>query len=145
MWTYSVTCLVCQSSSEPKILLYSVSMSSAIWFWYTICIAMFPVSSSALRRVGPNTIPRLWVDMRFLEALATILERDEKRRFYEFEVKLWLILIDKILCSWILYLFSISISRKEIRAMIGFGKTENATQAKHFSSSRKTATLPWHF
>lgn len=73
MWTFSITGPVCQSSSEPKILLYSLSISSTIWFWYSMWTAMFPVSFSGLRSVGPNTIPKLCVDIRFTDSLAAIL------------------------------------------------------------------------
>lgn len=34
---------------------------------------MFPVSFSGLRSVGPNTIPKLCVDIRFTDSLAAIL------------------------------------------------------------------------
>lgn len=73
MWTFSITGPVCQSSSEPKILLYSLNISSTIWFWYSMWTAMFPVSFSGLRSVGPNTIPKLCVDIRFTDSLAAIL------------------------------------------------------------------------
>lgn len=96
MWTYSRARLGCQSSSELKILSYSVTMNSAIWFWYTMCTATFPDSFSALRRVGPNTIPKLCVDMRFWEALATILgtrKRNKEKMPLEFNGKLWQVIV----------------------------------------------------
>lgn len=43
----------------PKMLSYSSSMSSTIWFWYTMWTAMFPVSVSGRNSVGPNTMATL--------------------------------------------------------------------------------------
>ncbi|KAF3836165.1 hypothetical protein F7725_028723, partial [Dissostichus mawsoni] len=48
----------------PKMLSYSSSMSSTIWFWYTMWTAMLPVSVSGRSSVGPNTMATLWVVMR---------------------------------------------------------------------------------
>lgn len=87
MWTFSITGPVCQSSSEPKILLYSLNISSTIWFWYSMWTAMFPVSFSGLRSVGPNTIPKLCVDIRFTDSLAAILLTKEKNWLKKRDVK----------------------------------------------------------
>lgn len=48
----------------PKMLSYSSSMSSTIWFWYTMWTAMLPVSVSGRSSVGPNTMATLWVVIR---------------------------------------------------------------------------------
>lgn len=39
---------------------------------------MFPVSFSGLSSVGPNTIPKLCVDIRFTDSLAAILLKKGK-------------------------------------------------------------------
>ncbi|KAF3836163.1 hypothetical protein F7725_028721 [Dissostichus mawsoni] len=49
---------------ELLMLSYSSSMSSTIWFWYTMWTAMLPVSVSGRSSVGPNTMATLWVVMR---------------------------------------------------------------------------------
>lgn len=87
MWTFSITGPVCQSSSETKILLYSLNISSTIWFWYSMWTAMFPVSFSGLRSVGPNTIPKLCVDIRFTDSLAAILLTKGKNWLKKRDVK----------------------------------------------------------
>ena len=59
----------------PKMPSYSSNMSSTIWFWYTMCTAMFNVSVSGRRRVGPKTMATLWVVMRFSSPWSITLER----------------------------------------------------------------------
>lgn len=48
---------------------------------------MFPVSFSGLRSVGPNTIPKLCVDIRFTDSLAAILLTKEKNWLKKRDVK----------------------------------------------------------
>lgn len=59
----------------PKILSYSSSISSTIWFWQTMWTAMLPVSVSGLSSVGPNTMATLCVVMRLASPWSTTLER----------------------------------------------------------------------
>lgn len=48
---------------------------------------MFPVSFSGLRSVGPNTIPKLCVDIRFTDSLAAILLTKGKNWLKKRDVK----------------------------------------------------------
>lgn len=61
-----------------KSSLNSLSTSSTIWFWKTMCMVMLD-SSCGLSSVGPNTIAVLWTDMRFISPCSITLRRCLKR------------------------------------------------------------------
>lgn len=61
-------------------------MNSTIWFWYTMLTAMFPPSSSGHISVGPKTMPKLCVDIRFLLENVSTLSRHAGEMWLEEEM-----------------------------------------------------------